>query len=172
VRIDFAEHPEKPSVLIILCDEIPWREVHTSIFGRQLELPKQCSSWEEWQEKFNDWEFKQAKSYALKRLSMQAMLSSRLAAMLKERFISHETAEKVVEELVQLGFINDAEWTASFVRTQKTRKVGPRAIAQKLAKKGVRGEDLDQALEGSWNQEEQRSLIIALLKSRYCLICL
>jgi regulatory protein len=66
-----------------------------------------------------------------------------------------------------LGFLNDDEWTASFVRGQSNRKVGPRAIAQKLASKGVRGEKLEQALENSWNPSEQKALITSLLKSRY-----
>ena len=112
-------------------------------------------------------EYRMAKNYAIRRLSLQGMLSTALARLLKERLVSVQTVNKVLEDLSELGFVNDQEWVASFVRSQSGKKVGPRAIAQKLANKGIRGEKLELALEKSWGAAEQTPLILQLLKSRY-----
>lgn len=167
MKVSFVKHAERPSLLTILCEEEPWREVHTSIFGRRPTLPKGCQTLDELHREFAVLEYQCAKNYAMRRLSIQSMLAAALARSLKERLVSAPTIQKVLEELASLGFLNDEEWAASFVRTQNARKVGPRAIAQKLATKGVRGECLEQALQNSWNTSDQESSILQLLKSRY-----
>lgn len=155
------------SFLTVFCDGIPWRDLHTSVFGRHPTLPQECHSFEELEAEFSILEYRQAKNYAIRRLSLQAMLSSALVRSLKERLVSDPVIEIVVNELIEIGFVNDTEWAASFVRSQSGRKMGPRAIAQKLAKKGVRGKILEEALEKSWDSGEQETLIQQLLKSRY-----
>lgn len=99
---------------------------------------------------------------------MQAVLSHQLAAALRRRLFSEETIERIVQELTALGVLNDEEWTASFVRFQSRRKMGPRAIAQKLASKGVRGESLDKAVEEARLGGDQKETILQLLETRYC----
>lgn len=167
MKITCTPNLDRQSILTIFCDGVPWRDLHTAVFGRKPALPKECRSIEEFDEHFTVIEYQHVKNYALRRLSMQAMLSSALSRSLKERLIPEKVIQKVILELIALGFLNDEEWTASFVRSQSNRKVGPRAIAQKLASKGVRGEKLEQALEGSWDVNEQKKLITGLLKSRY-----
>lgn len=167
MQISCAPSTERQSVLTIFCDGSPWRDLHTAIFGRRPALPQHCLSIEEFTEQFFELEYRMAKNYAIRRLSLQGMLSNALARALKERLVSDRVIQNVVEEFVSLGFINDQEWAASFVRSQSNKKMGPRAIAQKLASKGVRGEKLEAALEKSWDSSEQKQLILQLLKSRY-----
>ena len=167
MQISCSLSSTRPSVLTIFCDGSPWRDIHPSVFGRRPVFPQQCASLEEWHEQFTFIEYRQTKNYALRRLALQGMLSSALATSLKERLVSEKVIHQVIQELVSLGFINDQEWTASFVRSQTNRKVGPRAIAQKLANKGVRGERLEQALEKSWSVADQKTLILQLLNTRY-----
>lgn len=167
MQVSCHPHQERPSVLTITIDGAPWRDVHISIFGRNPTLPQGCISLEDFKEQFILIEQRQAKNYALRRLSMQAMLSTALIRSLKERLISSSTIQQVIQELVELEFLNDEEWSASFARTQKARKMGPRAIAQKLAFKGIKGEVLEQVLEESRDPEEQKQLVFELLKTRY-----
>jgi regulatory protein len=145
---------------------VHWRDLHTSIFGRKPSFPK-CHSIEEFTELFAVFEYSQVKNYALRRLSMQAMLSTALIKALKERLVPERVIEGVIKELVELRFLNDEEWTASFVRIQSSRKMGPRAIAQKLFYKGVKGKELEKALENSWGMDDQKSLIMELLQKKY-----
>lgn len=108
-----------------------------------------------------------AKRYALKRLASQSLLSDSLARSLKERLVSKSAIDAVIDELKSLGWLNDTLWTESFVRVQTSKKVGPRAIAQKLASKGVRGERLEAAMGEALGDEEQKQQILSLLKGKY-----
>lgn len=165
--ISCTPHPTRSSILTIFWDGEPWREIHTSVFGRRPQLPQNCQNFDEFKTQFFEFEYRQAKNYCLRRLSLQAMLSTALTRALKDRLISEKTIQQVISELNDQGFLNDQEWSASFVRTQTSRKVGPRAIAQKLASKGIKGDVLDTALEKSWDCDTQKKLILSLLKSRY-----
>ncbi len=167
MKISCSPKSEQPSVLTIYCDGSPWRDIHTTVFGRRPILPQGCESLIDFSEQFSILECRQAKNYAIRRLSLQGMLSIALARSLKERLVSQKAIQHAIGELMELGFINDEEWAASYVRSQNNKKVGPRAIAQKLANKGVRGEKLEQALEKSWDPNEQKALIGSLLKSKY-----
>jgi regulatory protein len=167
VNISFFKKEERSSILTIICDGKPWRDVHTSIFGRRPTFSANCRTIEDLREEFVAMEYQAAKNYALRRLSLQTMLSTALARSLKERLVSENTIKKLLVQLTDSRLINDEEWTASFVRTQTARKVGPRAIAQKLAGKGIKGMDLEQALENSWDPTDQRAMILKLLNSRY-----
>lgn len=154
----------RPSIMTVVYDGDPWREVHTSIFGRKPSLPQGCLSLEQFQEEFSALECQLAKRYALKRISVQAMLSTRLSRSLRDRLVSERAIEHVINDLTELGLLNDKEWTESYVRVQAARKMGPRAIAQKLAAKGMRN---CKALEGIWDVDEQKNSIKHLLKTRY-----
>ena len=167
MKISYSSKLEQKSVLTIFCDGSPWRDIHTAVFGRRPVLPQGCESLIEFSEQFSVLECRQAKNYAIRRLSLQGMLSTALVRALKDRLVSEKAIREAVGELTDLGFVNDEEWAASYVRSQNNKKVGPRAIAQKLAHKGVRGERLEQALEKSRDPEEQKILIQSLLKSKY-----
>lgn len=162
MRIECVPSDGRPSVMTIVYDGEPWREVHTSIFGRRPTMPQGCLSPEQFQAEFHVLEYALAKKYALKRLSIQAMLSTRLSRSLKERLVSAMAIEKVIAYLQEIGLINDKEWIDSFVRVQTARRIGPRAIAQKLAAKGVRTE-----VRAFQDADAQRASIDYLLKTRY-----
>jgi len=167
IPISYAPSQTRRSVLTVFCSGEPWREIHTSIFGFKPELPKNVPSQVEFEEIFNALEYRQVKAYALRRLSKQAMPSKMLTRALKERLVFEQTIAKIIEEFTELGFLNDKEWSSSFVRVQSSKKMGPRAIAQKLAAKGIKGEALEEALEGSWEPDHQKSLLLNLLNTRY-----
>lgn len=167
MEVTCVPSPSRRSVLTILLDGEPWREVHAGIFGKKPGLPSICQSEEAFEELFAKVEVQMAKRYALKRLSLQNLLSDSLARSLKEKLVSRQAVDAVIGELSSLGWLNDQEWTASFVRGQSSKKMGPRAIAGKLASKGVRGERLEAALAEAWNKGEQGEQIASLLKGKY-----
>jgi regulatory protein len=167
MKITCEINPTRKSILTISIDGEPWRDVHTSIFGKCPQLPQNCQTYEEFISQFSAFESRQVKNYCLRRLSLQAMLSTALASSLKERFVSEIMIQQMFHELNNLGFLNDREWSASFVRMQTSRKVGPHVIAKKLASKGIKGEELEKALEKSWNSDSQKKQILSLLKTRY-----
>jgi regulatory protein len=116
-------------ILIVSLNGEPYAEAHTAIFGKN---PKFKSV-----EEFREEEYRGAKRYALKRLSMQAMLSTALSDALRERLVSESVIEKVISECLESGYIDDKEWVDAFVRGQKRKRVGPEMIRMKLVQKGV-----------------------------------
>lgn len=166
MQITLKPHPSGQSRFILYLDGEPWRDLHTAIFGRKPQLPEFARSLEEFKEHFAELEYQLAKKYAFKRLARQPMLSVALSRAMKERLISEQVIEKVIQESLSLGFLNDSEWTSSFVRGRSGR-YGPRSIAQKLASKGIRGEELEEALKGEWDREKQKKCVTHLLQTRY-----
>lgn len=173
LKVDCIPNTERRSSLSILIDGEPWRTIHTSIFGHRPSLPKECPEMELLIQAFQALEFRQAKQYALKRLSQMNMPSTSLAKSLQQKLVTPHTISRVINDLKNIGFLNDKEWIASFIRVQKNKKIGPKAIAQKLAMKGLSLEDLEdpnheELLNSSiQSTEDQKTTIKHLLATRY-----
>lgn len=167
MKVSFVKKKERSSIWTILCDDQPWREVHGSIVGRHPIWSQKCETLDQLDAQFSAFEYQKAKLYAVKRLSLQAMLSTALVRSLKERLVSETTIHRIIEEFLNEGLLDDESWAQSFVRTQTARKVGPRAITQKLARKGLKREELQEVVQDAWESEDQKALVMQLLKSRY-----
>lgn len=165
--VNCVPHPTRKSVLTITREDEPWRDVHTAVFGRCPSLPQHCLALDEFEQEFAKLEYRLAKAYAYKRLAAMNMPSAALAKSLRERLVAADVVERVVQELIALGYINDEEWVKSFVRVQTRRKMGPKAIAAKLAAKGLRSEQVEDAAEVALEDVDQRALIQELLATKY-----
>lgn len=107
----------------------------------------------------------EVKRLAYKRLAMRAYYSRELADLLVEKGSTPEIALQVVDELTQLGYINDREWVQGTIRSLTARKYGPKTIAYKLASKGIPENEYEEFLEEvNQGQSEQ---IARLLATKY-----
>jgi regulatory protein len=165
--IDIIKKDARQGVLIIEIDGDPWREVHSSIFGQRPTLPKEISSLAEWTEAFNALEYKQARHYALKRLSERAYYSAELAKTLRNRLVSSSTIERVIQNCQDLGCLNDDEWIDAFIRGHLRRRSSLRSIAWKLQEKGVPSDKAKQAVGERNNPSGEKESIQHLLSTRY-----
>lgn len=157
----------RKTTLTIFCDGEPWRNVHVSIFGHQPSLPKSCSTLEDFAQEFFSLEQRLAKIFALRKLAAQNLPSSLLARALRQRLVSEQTIEILINEFNRQGYLNDQEWAASYVRYQTARKVGPRNIAQKLTSKGLTKTQFKEVLQEVKDSESQKEAVNALLITRY-----
>ena len=153
-------------MLTVFCDDEPWREIHPSIFGRRPSFPKEVETGE-WERLFAGLEYRSAKNYAVRRLSAHSLPSASLARSLRQRLVSENTIVRIVDEFSSQGYLNDRDWAASFARVQSARKVGPKAIAMKLAGKGIDKEYAAAALESFSNEDKQKESIMLLLNTKY-----
>jgi regulatory protein len=165
VEIECRPSKGHRTIITIFCDGDPWRDVHLSIFGRRPQLPKNSATLTELSEFFFSLEFRQSRLFALRRLAAQSLPSSGLARLLRQRLVSEQTIERLIEELRQLGYLNDQDWTDSYVRRQMERRVGPRLIAQKLKEKGIA--KMQHSLAKAHDEENQKKAIHNLLNTRY-----
>jgi regulatory protein len=149
----------------ILLNGEKWREVHRAIFGRKPTFPP-LSSEEELQPIFDAFEYRRVKGYVLWRLSSQSYHSEQLAKLLRDRLVQEKTIEHVLQEYLEMGFLDDESWLQSFMRTQQ-RRYSLRFILNKLHAKGLSSETI-QRLAKEWkNLEEEHQAIQHLLKTRY-----
>ncbi len=80
--------------------------------------------------------YQAAKKYLLNALCKESLCTPQIIQRLKRRAVSDEDAARLIEEMVQYGFVDDRAWVEAFVRRQQARKDGPKAIKLKLSKKG------------------------------------
>lgn len=100
-----------------------------------------------------------------KKLCIKSYTTFELRSWLKEKGASEKDIESLLEECQRLGYIDDTQWLASFVRTQRAKRYGKRVIALKLFQKGFSEKDISQALSEEGGDEE--TAIRQLLQSRY-----
>lgn len=165
MKISCCASTEQPQRISLLIDGEPWRDVHPAIFGSKPKLLgadlKECK------EKFDELEYKGAKRFMLKRLSLKSYYSGELESALSERLVSPSTTAKVIDEFTQLGYLNDCEWIKSTILRLQRQKCGPRAIAMKLYAKGIDKETARAAIESYCDDAAQQENIHRLLASRY-----
>lgn len=166
MEIKWIPKEGRRGILTLVVDEDPIRDIHTTIFGRAPTLPK-CASLEELEAILHNLEYKAAKNYAIKRLSIKSQPSTEMDKALKERLVPENIREKIIEEFTNLGYINDEEWIEGFIRVQMIKKIGPKAIQQKLQAKGISSESISHLLEKYTSPQTQQEQIQQLLNTRY-----
>lgn len=167
MKVECLPHSTCKNLITVLCDGDPWRHLHMSIFGRKPALPAECPSIDDLEQLLFSLEYKQAKLFVLKLLSMRSLPSPGLERVLRQRLVSEENITRLIEECCQAGYVNDDEWTASFVRGQTARKRGPKAIVQKLAAKGISKAQVDAAMQSAGGVDQQKEMIEQLLAKKY-----
>lgn len=89
-----------------------------------------------------------AREIVLRKLTAQARSRSELAKSLAERDVPEETAAKVLDRMEEVGLVDDGAFAESWVRNRQERRyLSKSALRQELVRKGVRRDDIDNALE-------------------------
>lgn len=165
MNIKLVFEQEKDCACIFI-DESPWKKIHSSIFGKRNLFPSSCESMEEWNSLFKEIEYKRAKGFVLRRLSLKSYYSKQIEKQLSERFISRANISRIIEEFSSLGYLNDEDWLNAFIRSH-IKRYGLKMISLKLKAKGVSPED-SQTLTKQWKDSEQEiSTISELLRTKY-----
>ncbi|MBA3723067.1 MAG: RecX family transcriptional regulator [Parachlamydiaceae bacterium] len=166
MKLEILPKREQKDVFTIFVDEELWKDIHSAIFGKKLKFSVIFTTIEELQAYFNQLEYKLAKNYVLRRLSMQSYFSKQLEKLLKDRLIQSETRKRLIEECVDWGYLNDDAWLESFVRVH-IKQHSMRTISMKLRSKGVSQEILGE-LFSKWNDpEREKEKLQHLLDTRY-----
>ena len=112
-------------------------------------------------------DYQTCRRYALKLLNVRAYTAFNLKKKLLEKEYSRESAEKVILECVERGYLNDRLWAESFARVQRGRKYGQSIIAQKLKMKGIEDSLISEVLEKYQDEAGDVENLKKLLQSRY-----
>ena len=112
-----------------------------------------------------------ARARALDALSSREMTSSQLYERLCVRF-TEQAAAAAVAEMVELDYVNDDRYAETRAHGLLMARKSRRAAAQNLRQKGLNKQQIDQALESVYAQDEdgedpELEAAAALVESRY-----
>lgn len=166
MKIEYRPKEGHREVFLIFLDQEPWREVHLAIFGRRPKWPSAVESCSVWQDQFNELEYQAVKQYVLRRLSSQHYHSAQLTKLLKERFVQSSTIERVIEECIHWGYLNDEAWVESFMRS-RLRRCSLRSLIPKLQARGLPS-SLIKEIAAHWQDSDQEvETVKKLLETKY-----
>ena len=168
MKISLHYDERKKGVAYIIVDGDRWREVATSVFGKKPDLPKECSSFEELEEKFQALEYRCAMRYALTLLSKAMNPTKKLIQKLKTKGVSSSTAERVIERCQKNRYLDDMAWAEATVRNEMRKGNGPRRIIMKLITNGIEKSLAEDVIEKEFSgaTETIQRLIATKYKSR------
>ncbi|MDP9347637.1 MAG: recombination regulator RecX [Gemmatimonadota bacterium] len=96
-----------------------------------------------------------AREAALVLLAFRPRTAAELRRRLVQKEYPEDVAEGCVEQLVELGLVDDSSFAQTFVRDRvRLKPKGRRRLAQELRAKGVDGETAQQAISGVFEHEE------------------
>ena len=165
MKIALQSKSGRRDALEIVVDGEPCQIIHTAVFGKNPRLPD-IQAGQGWSEVFEAWEYKRAKGYVIWRLSSQSYHSQQLARLLRERYVSAETIERVLQECQEWGYLDDSAWLASFVARHRQRLSG-RALIAKLRSKGLDADALQAVPELCGDANDEIAAVQQLLETRY-----
>lgn len=167
MKLKLQPHSFKKGILILIVDEEEWKEVAVTIFGKRLSFPKNIQTISELEEFLLAKEVKGAKRYILNRLAKCSYCSFELKKKLSEKLVSDAVADKVVEECVQYGYINDREWIERFIEREQRKGKGASWIKNRLWQKGIPNSLSEEIIASCSSEEEEKKQIVKLLQTRY-----
>lgn len=164
--IEYRRHTSHSDVWSIIVDGEVWKNVHQSVFGKKPALPSSHLTFDEWQSAWQALEYRLTKQYVLRRLTAQSYHSSQLAKLLKSKLVSSPIGDRLIQECLQQGYLDDANWIEGFMRHHRKR-LSLRAILMKLKSKGLSQDELSQLAEQWQDPQEEVSAICHLIQTRY-----
>ena len=112
-----------------------------------------------------DREYKKALSYAYAALARRALSVNELREKLKRKKVPASLREKVLNYLVERGFLNDSEYAVRFTGERHRSGHGKIKIKFELKRRGISGNIIEDALESlSDESQEQKAYALALRK--------
>ena len=108
-----------------------------------------------------------ARDYVFRLLSYRARSIREVEDRLKKRGITPGVTKKVVEDLEQLGFLDDKAFSSSWTESRiKEKSYGKKLIAWELRRKGVAQDIITEVLENAFSNLDERELAVKLAKKR------
>lgn len=128
-------------------DGILIKEAASFLFKRALKAKPQFSSKEELQVWIQEVEKKSALSYALFLLARRSYYSEALREKLRSQGISSAIISSLLEEMKQLGYLQDEEYLSAWVKAEIRKGRSSLMIRARAKQKGFASESVSRLLE-------------------------
>jgi regulatory protein len=108
-----------------------------------------------------------AKAKALRLLTHRALTSAELRDKLLDRDFSERSVDKVLEDLVRVGLINDASFAAAFVHNRMLqRPSAKRLLVVELLRKGLAEEDAGRIVDEAYGPASEAEVAATLCRRK------
>ena len=108
-----------------------------------------------------------AKNYAYRLLTYRARSSNELAGRLRRKGFSKKIVDSIIKDLKELNYLNDREFSKTFVETCfSTNPCGRKLIEQELRKKEIDEEIIRDTCEDAFNGNREYELASSLALRR------
>jgi len=105
------------------------------------------------------------KRVAYNYLSYRPRSLKELRSKLKEKGISESSAEEIIEYFIEHKFLDDYQYSKSYIENLKLKKpIGRRSLQQKLSMKGIDKEIIQKVIDENYSEEIELSNGITLLE--------
>jgi len=129
-------------------------EVHFPLY----KIPRSFPSVEEALRWLRETERKQAKGRAYRLISSRSYPSTVLFEKLREKGYAEPLCQEIVQELQQLGYVQDEEFVVRMIEREFARGVGPRLIEMKIQCKGLKSDSVRQYISEARQKDMIRRL--------------
>ena len=100
-----------------------------------------------------------AKNYAYRLLSYRSRSCQEIRERLKRKKFSKRVVDRTIRELKELNYLNDREFSSTWVDTRlSAQPCGRRLVEQELRKKGIDEEIIAGICETSFSEDKEREL--------------
>ena len=111
--------------------------------------------------------FEDAKSYALKLLSLRAYTEKNMLSKLKDRTENETVSQNVIEFLKEYGYINDEDFAFRYAEEcLNFKKYGRKKIKYKLMEKGISADLAETAVNNLEDNEKETENLLALAEKK------
>jgi len=111
-------------------------------------------------------EYFEVKKSALRFLSVRSHSSQELYRKLLKKKFSSEIIEKVLSDLLSLGYLNDRKFAEQYFNELVGKFFGPLKIKNEMIKRGIAKEIIDEVLSDYFNNDEMQKDVIQKLLSK------
>jgi regulatory protein len=111
-------------------------------------------------------EYFEVKKSALRFLSVRSHSSQELYRKLLKKKFSSEIIEKVLSDLLSLGYLNDRKFAEQYFNELVGKLFGPLKIKNEMIKRGIAKEIIDEVLSDYFNNDEMQKDVIQKLLSK------
>lgn len=143
-----------------------WKEIPNTLFKWKPRFPD-CASEEELKVAWEAIEYKRARQYVIRALSRKNYSAKQMIGRLVERGISSATAQKVVLECVEAGYIDDELWLEQMLASMIRKCYGPKKMVQELISKGISPDQSTNLIEKSVGETEVQDMINRLFSKKF-----
>lgn len=143
------------------------QNLHVSIFGRKPPLPRSISSKEELADCVAALEYQGTKRFLFYCLARRNYTSQQVKKKLKELLVNEQTASQVIEEMQQLGYLNDEDFVQNYVKSMLAQKKSSKYIVAKLRTKGIQPAHTIKFLDELDTDDQRMENLVGLLQGRY-----